>query len=44
MGLSTALSIVKGHHGIILVKSETGIGSTFQVYLPAQEAAAEKRG
>jgi len=44
MGLSTALSIVKGHHGIILVKSETGKGSTFQVYLPAQEAAAEKRG
>jgi PAS domain S-box-containing protein len=43
MGLSTALSIVKGHHGIILVKSEIGKGSTFQVYLPAQpDAAAEK--
>jgi PAS domain S-box-containing protein len=44
MGLSTALSIVKGHHGIILVKSDVGKGSTFQVYLPAQpDAAAEKR-
>ena len=44
MGLSTTLSIVKGHHGIILVKSEEGKGSTFQVYLPAQpDAAAEKR-
>jgi PAS domain S-box-containing protein len=43
MGLSTALSIVKGHRGIILVKSEIGKGSTFQVYLPAQaDAAAEK--
>jgi two-component system, cell cycle sensor histidine kinase and response regulator CckA len=44
MGLSTALSIVKSHHGLILVKSEIGKGSTFQVYLPAQpDAAAEKR-
>lgn len=44
LGLSTALSIVKSHHGFILVKSETGKGSTFQVYLPAQmDAAAVKR-
>ncbi|HUZ07153.1 MAG TPA: PAS domain-containing protein [Candidatus Paceibacterota bacterium] len=44
MGLSTALSIVKSHHGIILVKSEIGKGSTFQVYLPAQpDAAVETR-
>jgi PAS domain S-box-containing protein len=44
LGLSTALSIVKGHHGIILVKSEIGKGSIFQIYLPAQpDAAAEKR-
>ncbi|HEY5232982.1 MAG TPA: PAS domain-containing protein [Verrucomicrobiae bacterium] len=43
MGLSTALSIVKSHYGLILVKSEIGKGSTFQVYLPAQaDAAAEK--
>jgi two-component system, cell cycle sensor histidine kinase and response regulator CckA len=44
MGLSTALSIVKSHHGLILVKSEIGKGSTFQVYVPAQpDTAAEKR-
>jgi PAS domain S-box-containing protein len=43
MGLSTALSIVKSHHGLILVNSEIGKGSTFQVYLPAPpDAAAEK--
>ena len=43
MGLSTALSIIKGHHGLILVKNDVGKGSTFQVYLPAQpDAAAEK--
>jgi len=43
VGLSTALSIVKGHHGIILVKSDVGKGSTFQVYLPAQpDKTAEK--
>jgi len=42
MGLSTALSIVKGHHGLILVKSEIGKGSTFQVYLPAQPEGGEK--
>ncbi|HEX3890752.1 MAG TPA: PAS domain-containing protein, partial [Verrucomicrobiae bacterium] len=44
MGLSTALSIVKSHHGLILVKSDVGKGSKFQVYLPAQsETTAEKR-
>jgi PAS domain S-box-containing protein len=44
LGLSTALSIVKGHHGLILVKSDVGKGSTFQVYLPAQpDVAAEKQ-
>ena len=43
MGLSTALSIVKSHHGFILVKSDIGKGSTFQVYLPAApDTAAEK--
>jgi PAS domain S-box-containing protein len=43
MGLSTALSIAKSHNGLILVKSEIGKGSTFQVYLPVPpDAAAEK--
>ena len=37
MGLSTASSIVKGHRGFITVDSELGKGSTFKIYLPAQE-------
>ena len=41
LGLATAFSIVKNHNGKIEVVSELGKGSTFSVYLPATEAAAE---
>jgi two-component system cell cycle sensor histidine kinase/response regulator CckA len=40
LGLSTAMTIVRGHQGFITVSSEPGRGSTFSVYLPA---SAEER-
>ena len=42
LGLSSTLSIVKGHHGFINVYSEVGKGSTFKVYVPAENARAEE--
>jgi len=35
MGLATTISIIKNHSGYITAKSRLGIGTTFDVYLPA---------
>ena len=35
LGLTTAYSIIKKHNGVIKVDSKIGIGTTFQIYLPA---------
>ncbi len=45
LGLSTVASIVKGHGGVVDVRSEPGQGATFNVYLPAlvPEAARPER-
>ncbi len=37
LGLSTSFSIAKRHDGTIQVESESGVGTTFHVYLPASE-------
>lgn len=34
LGLSTSARLIKSHGGFIFVKTEFGIGSTFEVYLP----------
>ena len=40
LGLSVAFGIVRAHGGALTVDTEVGKGSTFFVYLPAQEGAA----
>ena len=43
LGLATSYSIMKNHNGLIDVRSEVGLGTTFFLYLPAssQERIAE---
>lgn len=35
LGLATSYSIIRKHHGCIMVESQEGVGTTFHVFLPA---------
>jgi len=41
LGLSAIMGIVRGHQGALLVRSDVGRGTTFQVLFPAQGMVAE---
>ena len=42
LGLASAYGIIKNHHGLITVHSERGRGTTFSVYLPLSNKAAQQ--
>ncbi len=42
LGLAAVLGIIRGHKGALKVYSEPGRGTTFKVFLPVTEGAAEK--
>jgi len=39
LGLSAVLGIIRGHKGLISVKSETGVGTTFEALLPVSASS-----
>ncbi len=43
LGLATSHSILKNHNGLISVRSELGVGTTFDLYLPVSEATAVEK-
>ena len=43
LGLTTSYSIISKHGGLMEVQSEIGIGTRFQIYIPATEAAVGRK-
>jgi two-component system cell cycle sensor histidine kinase/response regulator CckA len=43
LGLAVTYSIIKKHDGHITVESRLGVGTTFQIYLPASEKAVSEK-
>ena len=43
LGLATTYSIIKKHNGHIAVESQSGIGTTFYIYLPASDEAVPEK-
>jgi two-component system cell cycle sensor histidine kinase/response regulator CckA len=43
LGLATVFGIIKQHGGLLTVESELGRGTTFHIYLPSSQAAAEAK-
>lgn len=43
LGLATSYTIIKRHSGHIIVESDEGLGTQFQVYLPASEEVKAKK-
>jgi CheY-like chemotaxis protein len=41
LGLATSYSIIRNNAGYITVESETGVGTTFSIYLPATQAETQ---
>lgn len=44
LGLAVVYGVVTGHDGTVLVSSGPGAGTTFEIYLPALDAADDKPG
>jgi PAS domain S-box-containing protein len=42
LGLATVYGIIESHGGFVDVESEVGVGTTFQIYLPAQVSLTEQ--